>query len=426
MSVEGKLQPGQRWTTTRLGLDTAPISLEDMISPEWYALEREAVFRRCWLYVGRAETVAEPGQYVTKEIDILKTSLLITRDEKLGVVAYHNVCPHRGSRLVWDTHADRETCGRTKSFVCKFHGIGYGADGCVNKLSDAQSWMEGQGDALKLKPVPLEIWNGFMFVNLTPGGPKETLQEFIGEPFWSGFKFPFEDMSERYSAVNYSNANWKTMVDGFGEIYHAAQTHQSFIPGTYTGDIYFHLDYLGQKGKYHRQYITTKYPDDMYFFDYERKTKASGTGPRVPFPKPYHTMLPAAANPLGMNDVGTSSNMFLPNLYIQFYHPGWYVTYLMVPMGVNRMRFELELYMPPSRNFSELLSHKATAAMFFEATLQDFAMTDAQQMGLEQRVFSEHPLNDEESCVKLFHKQVRDKVEEFQRERKRATTRSGA
>jgi Rieske 2Fe-2S family protein len=416
MKLEKRLQPGERWTTDRLGLDLEPISLEDMISPEWYALEREGLFRRSWLYVGRAETVAQPGDYVTKEIDILQTSILITRNEKLGIVAYHNVCPHRGIRLVWDTYADRPTSGHTKSFVCKFHGLGYGTDGCVNRLTDPQSWMNGQGDALKLKRVPLETWNGFMFVNLTPGGPKESLQQFIGEPYWSEFKFPFEEMTERYSAVNYSNANWKTMVDGFGEIYHACQTHSSFIPGTYSGEAFFHLDYFGRKGGHHRQYITTKYPDDLYFFDYERRTKAGGTGPRLPFVRPYHTMLPPASNPLGMNDVGTSSNSFLPNFYIQFYHPGWYVTYLMVPMGVNKMRFEMDLYMPPSRNFTELLSHKASAAMFLEATLQDFAMTDAQQLGMEQRVFDSYPLNDEENCVKLFHQQIRDKVREYQLE----------
>ena len=55
-------QPGERWTD-KLGLDSNPISLEDTVSPEFYELEKEALFRRSWLFVGRVEQVPKPGDY---------------------------------------------------------------------------------------------------------------------------------------------------------------------------------------------------------------------------------------------------------------------------------------------------------------------------------------------------------------------------
>ena len=47
----------QRWTDT-FNLSHDRISLEDTISPAFFARETEAVFRRTWLYVGRIERVA--------------------------------------------------------------------------------------------------------------------------------------------------------------------------------------------------------------------------------------------------------------------------------------------------------------------------------------------------------------------------------
>jgi len=101
----------KKWTD-QFNLSHDPISLEDTISPEFFQREIEAIFRRTWLYVGRVERVSAPGSYFTKEFEAIKQSVLVTRDKDNKLRVFHNVCPHRGNRLVWDTHADRETSGR--------------------------------------------------------------------------------------------------------------------------------------------------------------------------------------------------------------------------------------------------------------------------------------------------------------------------
>jgi Rieske 2Fe-2S family protein len=410
-------QEHARSWTDRLGLKHGPISLEDTISPEFFILEREAIFRRSWLYVGREEQVSAAGAYFTKEIEILSASVLVVRDREERVHAYYNVCPHRGNKLVWDTDADKEVSGRCNSFVCKFHGIAFRPDGGVAKLTDRRAWMDGEGDKLHLADIPLEIWNGFIFVNLDPKGPRQTLREFIGEDFWSNFDFPFEKMTERFSARAEAKANWKAMVDGFAEIYHAATTHVKIFPlppemmreGLSVPGLYY-----GVSGQ-HRQYIMPALPKGTYNYDFERLTESSGVGPQIPLAVETE-ILPSGANPEQIAAWGTSSTMMFPNFYLQIYRPGWFVTYGIWPLAHNRMRFEIDIYMPPARNFSELLSHKASVQIFLEAAMQDFSLLEAQQKGLEMRAFSTYPLTDEEVCVRHFHQEVQSAVDRYLQE----------
>ena len=64
------------------GLDTGPVSYEDSISPEHYELERDAIFRRTWLNVGRVEQLPRNGSYFTRELDAARTSVIVVRDRR--------------------------------------------------------------------------------------------------------------------------------------------------------------------------------------------------------------------------------------------------------------------------------------------------------------------------------------------------------
>ena len=56
-----------------------PVSSEDSISPGFYELEREAIFKRAWLQVGRVEQLPRHGSFFTKEIPAADTSIVIVR-----------------------------------------------------------------------------------------------------------------------------------------------------------------------------------------------------------------------------------------------------------------------------------------------------------------------------------------------------------
>ncbi len=97
-------KPAEGSWTEHFGLGTEPISYEDSISPEFYELEREAVFKRAWLNVGRVEQLPRTGSYFTKELAVARTSVIVVRGKDGEVRAFHNVCRHRGNKLVWNDY----------------------------------------------------------------------------------------------------------------------------------------------------------------------------------------------------------------------------------------------------------------------------------------------------------------------------------
>src|SRR5688572_10540764 len=60
--------PEGSWTQHYPELGTEPVSYEDSISPAFYELERQAIFKRVWLNVGRVELLPRDGSYFTKEL----------------------------------------------------------------------------------------------------------------------------------------------------------------------------------------------------------------------------------------------------------------------------------------------------------------------------------------------------------------------
>src|SRR6516164_8332398 len=92
------------WTEHYPELGTGPISYEDSVSPEFYELERDAVFKRTWLNIGRVEQLPRTGSYFTKELAVANTSIIVVRDREGTVRAFHNICRHCGNKLVWNDY----------------------------------------------------------------------------------------------------------------------------------------------------------------------------------------------------------------------------------------------------------------------------------------------------------------------------------
>src|SRR5690349_23096481 len=74
------------------------IGPEAYISPEYARAEQDRLWRKVWLQAGRVEDIPEVGDFVAFEI--LTDSVVIVRTGPDEIAAYHNVCPHRGRRLV--------------------------------------------------------------------------------------------------------------------------------------------------------------------------------------------------------------------------------------------------------------------------------------------------------------------------------------
>ena len=91
------LTPEQRlpdWANTRPvskrypHVDMGPVSIEPYVSEEFFELEREKIFKKMWLYVGRTERIPNAGDHFTQVIEAVRTkkngtypSFIICRDK---------------------------------------------------------------------------------------------------------------------------------------------------------------------------------------------------------------------------------------------------------------------------------------------------------------------------------------------------------
>src|SRR3546814_15712277 len=96
-------------------LGRGPVSFDDCVSADFYEKEREHIFRKTWLYVGRVEQAPTPGSYFTRELKFLDTSVIVVRGKDDVLRALHNICPHRGNKLLWRDDPFAEIPGDRKS-----------------------------------------------------------------------------------------------------------------------------------------------------------------------------------------------------------------------------------------------------------------------------------------------------------------------
>src|SRR3546814_3144091 len=86
--------------TQTAGLGTGPVSCEPYRSPAYFERERENLFKRAWLTVGRVEQLPEKGSFFTKTIEIWNAPIVVTRGSDDRIQAFYNVCAHSGNPVV--------------------------------------------------------------------------------------------------------------------------------------------------------------------------------------------------------------------------------------------------------------------------------------------------------------------------------------
>lgn len=200
--------------TPRLG--QAPIPKQRYVSREWAELERRHLWPRVWLLAGLASDVPEAGDYLTCEIG--RESVIVVRQPDGRLEAFHNVCLHRGNRLVEPGR------GRVRRFTCLFHAWRYGIDGRLEAALDPETFPQGcPAEELDLRRVRCEGWGGFVWINLDPDA--EPLADHLGIVPAHLDPYHFEEMKLLGDHTIEIECNWKTSMDAFHEAYHIYGTH---------------------------------------------------------------------------------------------------------------------------------------------------------------------------------------------------------
>jgi len=408
------------WTEHYPELGTAPVSYEDSISPEFYALERDAIFKRAWLNVGRVEQLPRAGSYFTKELAVAATSLVVVRDTSGEVRAFHNICRHRGNKLVWNDFPREETSGTCRQFTCKYHGWRYGLDGGLTFVQQEGEFFDLDKSDYGLVPVHCDVWSGFIFVNLA-GEPEQPLREFLGPMITDLDGYPFDKMTERFSYRAEVGANWKLYMVAFQEFYHAPVLHARQTPAKFSTAAQqagFEAPHYRIEGP-HRLVSTS----GIAAWELDRDMRKpmediTRSGLFGPWDRPdlgVDTM-PVGLNPAGCDPWGLDSFQLWPNFVILIWAQGWYLTYHYWPTAPNRHVFEGTAYFVPARNARERVAHEMAAVTFKEYGLQDSNTLEATQTMLESRVVRAFPLNDQEILCRHLHKVAADWVDDYKRQ----------
>jgi len=188
---------------------------------EFVALEQKHVFAKDWICAGRAETLPNPGDYLT--LTLAGEPVIVLRDRDGQVRAMSNVCRHRMSTLL-------EGRGHARSIVCPYHAWTYNLDGSL-RGAPAMTLNEGFcKEDMTLPRVRCEVWQGWIMVTLNPDAPAP-------DQALEGIRalIPNLDMStytETYRETFRWATNWKVLAENFMESYHLPMCHAGTIGGS--------------------------------------------------------------------------------------------------------------------------------------------------------------------------------------------------
>jgi phenylpropionate dioxygenase-like ring-hydroxylating dioxygenase large terminal subunit len=412
-----KPAPGS-WTEA-FGLDKGPVDFKDSYDPEFYELEKEAVFRRNWLSIGRVEQLPRPGSYFTRELDVLKVSVLVLRGMDGEIRAFHNVCSHRGNKLMWDDFPSKESSGNCRQIACKYHGWRFNLEGEIDYVHNAPEFFDLKAEDLALPKINVDVWAGFIFVYLDQE-PRETLREFLTPEVAALESYPFGQLTQRHMLEEEDvQANWKLYIDQYQELYHVPFLHGSLTapntPQTGTDKVPYMIPSFGKHGKHrrftstgpggNRAVLTSRPVDALFrsgFFGFAEVPDLGSLGDGV--------------NPDRVAPWGLDSWFLYPNTYITIFAGNFYTVSQWWPHSVGAHRYTYEFFFTPPKNAAERLAQDHCLM-----TLREFANQDANSPGavyqsIRSGARNQFYLADQEVLIRYHRKVIHDDVEAYQQE----------
>lgn len=193
------------------------------IDPDAARIEHERLFAGEWVAIGVASDLAQPGALLPVEVN--GVPLLALRDEAGAIRVFHNVCSHRGLKLV------EGPCTLRGVLRCPYHSWSYTLDGRLRATPSIGGpgvhRIEGfDKDRHGLKPVRCAVWFDQIFVNID--GQARAFEDLVGPltARWRAFDPSAFVRGATDSYLRFEiDCNWKLAVENYCEAYHLPYVH---------------------------------------------------------------------------------------------------------------------------------------------------------------------------------------------------------
>jgi len=350
-------------------------------SPSLFEVEAEKLFRQHWQLVCHESDVANKGQFIT--FDLVNERALIIKGKDGIIRAFHNLCRHRGSRVVAE---ERGIC--KSAMVCPFHGWSFNLDGSLRGISQSQSFPNLDPREWGLKPIECEIWQGFIFIRFKSGD----------QPSISKIMAPYEKLVKDHqleklvscqppSLSDCWTVNWKAMRDVDNEAYHVPMAH----PGLQ--DLY---------GKDYKDYeIIGDTTLNIGTFNSAPSSRWSV--------KLYRKMIDNLPKPLSSLPKAWVYISIFPNQVISLY-PDSVIFYQDIPISVNTSRQRYAVYARPNEDRVTRVARKLSGRIDAITAIEDMQLMQWSYEAMQSSAFDGLMLSDLESGVGQYHSWLKKRL----------------
>src|ERR1700691_5186916 len=326
----------------------AALDRGESLPPHWYtdaaitAREIEKIFRKSWNYIGPANELTNPGDYISGYAG--EVPVVVIRNEE-GLAGFVNVCRHR-------RHEVMKGRASSKMMQCGYHAWTYNLTGCLKGAPRSAAEPNFRLEDYPLLPIRVESLGPFVFVNLDSRA--KSLASYFGGllDILTGSGIHLESL-ELYSRESWNaEANWKTMLENYLECYHCAVAHPGFSAAIDVKQENYNLTthgwFASQLGQVRQSALEGKTAVEIY--------DARGEIAQAQ----YHLLFP---------NITININPGFPNLSIDVWFPD----------GPNKAKGISEQYFAPG--VSEKFAHDLIA-FNKQVGYEDDVLTDSVQKGL--------------------------------------------
>jgi len=183
-----------------------------------YRLEQNRLFRMSWICLGRADAIAEHGDYLT--FTIAEQPVVAIRQKDGSVRAFANVCLHRMMKLL-------DGSGNCRRIVCPYHAWTYDIDGRLIGAPQMQKTEGFNPRDHRLSEIACELWHGWVYVSLDADA--RPVAELLRDLAKVVDRYRMEHYVEVVTQDHVWDTNWKLLTENFMESYHLPIAHRQTV-----------------------------------------------------------------------------------------------------------------------------------------------------------------------------------------------------